>query len=116
MAFQCLRGMYIVPSVNTRYVLMPKCVVIMALTKNHVFEALDAFKITWLQNIQGYFIKPFLALDAFKITWLQNEDFDLSLLRVVLDASKITLLQNLQFTYSAAFGLLFSFPYFQNTY
>lgn len=22
----------------------------MALTKNHVFEALDAFKITWLQN------------------------------------------------------------------
>lgn len=49
-AFQCLRGMYNVHSVNTRYVLMPKCVVIMALTKNHVFEALDAFKIAWLQN------------------------------------------------------------------
>ena len=27
-AFQCLRGMYIVHSVNTRYVLIPKCEVL----------------------------------------------------------------------------------------
>ena len=56
----------------------------MALTKNHVFEALDAFKITWLQNKMRQWECALPALDAFKITWLQNEE--------VLDAREIALL------------------------
>ena len=69
------------------------------LTKNRVFEVLDASKITWLQNKTYVIANQKGVLDASKITWLQNDTAPALNALTALDASKITWWQKKEGTY-----------------
>ena len=60
MAFQCLRGVYKVHSVNARYVLMPKCEVIYGTHKNYVFEFRTPLKLHDYKDIYNLHITKFI--------------------------------------------------------